>query len=57
MSEEQEWNGRERRKASDRRQTPDRRQDIRFEPGNPDRRKSRGRRKEDKDPWQKSLEG
>ncbi|GAA0681895.1 hypothetical protein GCM10009104_03310 [Marinobacterium maritimum] len=57
MSEEQEWNGRERRKTSDRRQTPDRRQDIRFEPGNPDRRKNRGRRKEDKDPWQKSLEG
>ncbi|GAA0786904.1 hypothetical protein [Marinobacterium sediminicola] len=56
MSEEQEWNGRERRKAPDRRQSTDRRQEIRFEPGNPDRRKSRGRRKADKDPWQKSLE-
>lgn len=52
---EQEWNGRERRKAPDRRQSPDRRQEIRFEPDKQDRRRNRGRRKEDQDPWLKSI--
>lgn len=51
MTEHQTWNGRERRKNPDRRQHPDRREDIRFEPGRQDRRLSRGRRKEDHDPW------
>lgn len=52
---EQEWNGRERRNTSDRRQSSDRREEIRFEPGKQDRRKNRGRRTEDQDPWQKNL--
>ncbi|MBP0047975.1 hypothetical protein H9C73_04455 [Marinobacterium sp. AK62] len=55
MSEQNDWNGRERRKGHDRRQAADRREDIRFEPGKSDRRQSRGRRKEDQDPWHKSL--
>lgn len=55
MSEQNEWNGRERRKGQDRRQQADRREEIRFEPGKQDRRKNRGRRKDDLDPWQKSL--
>ncbi|NVK44479.1 MAG: hypothetical protein HWE39_24890 [Oceanospirillaceae bacterium] len=50
-----EWNGIERRSGEDRRKAPDRRQDIRFEPGKPDRRKNKGRRKEDGDPWSKGT--
>ncbi len=57
MSEEQqEWTGRERRKNQDRRKTPDRREDIRFEPGKSDRRQSRGRRKDEQDPWMKNRD-
>jgi hypothetical protein len=46
-----QWNGRERRKTPDRRQTPDRREEIRFELDKPDRRRNRGRRKDEHDPW------
>lgn len=45
------WDGKERRSGEDRRKSHDRRDDIRFEPGKPDRRKNRGRRKEEFDPW------
>ena len=47
------WNGNERRSGNDRRQQKDRRDDVRFEPGKPDRRKNRGRREPDQDPWSK----
>ncbi|MFC6669057.1 hypothetical protein [Marinobacterium aestuariivivens] len=53
--EEQEWNGIERRSGKDRRQNPDRREEVRFEPGKPGRRKNKGRRKEDGDPWSKGT--
>ncbi|WP_299181069.1 hypothetical protein [uncultured Neptuniibacter sp.] len=43
----------DRRKGGDRRKLKDRREDIRFEPGKTDRRKTRGRRAEDGDPWDK----
>ncbi len=49
------WNGNEKRSGNDRRQQKDRRDDVRFEPGKPDRRKNRGRRKGDKDPWDKGT--
>lgn len=57
MSDEQEkeWNGIERRSGKDRRQLHDRREEVRFEPGKPDRRKNKGRRKEDQDPWSKGT--
>ncbi|GGO79468.1 hypothetical protein GCM10011348_13800 [Marinobacterium nitratireducens] len=50
-----EWSGIERRSGEDRRKQPDRREDIRFEPGKKDRRKNKGRRKEDQDPWSKGT--
>ncbi|WP_192826726.1 hypothetical protein [Marinobacterium stanieri] len=56
MSEQEQWTGRERRKNPDRRQTPDRRDEIRFEPGKQDRRKDRGRRKDEQDPWMKNRD-
>lgn len=56
MTEEQQWNGRERRKNLDRRTTPDRREDIRFEPGKKDRRENRGRRQDEQDPWMKNRD-
>lgn len=46
-----EWTGRERRSGDDRRQNNDRREEIRFEPGKSNRRKNRGRRKDDNDLW------
>lgn len=51
-SQPQEWSGRERRinKNGDRRSGVDKRTEIRFEPGTA-RRKSSGRRKEDKIHW------
>ncbi|UTW12500.1 hypothetical protein [Marinobacterium rhizophilum] len=49
------WNGNEKRSGTDRRQTTDRRDEVRFEPGKPDRRKNRGRRKTDQDPWSKGT--
>ncbi|GGC01181.1 hypothetical protein GCM10011352_29140 [Marinobacterium zhoushanense] len=55
MSENQEWNGRNRRSHEDRRQQPDRREEIRFEPGKKDRRQSRGRRAEDRDMWEDAM--
>ncbi|WP_286237378.1 hypothetical protein [Neptuniibacter halophilus] len=48
---------RERRSGKDRRQNKDRREDIRFEPGKADRRKSNGRRQGDNDIWHKALDG
>lgn len=45
-SSETTYNGPERRKEN-RRKQPDRRENVRFEPGKEDRRKSRGRRKGD----------
>ncbi len=47
------WNGREKRSGTDRRKTNDRRDEIRYEPGKPDRRKNRGRREAEQDPWSK----
>ncbi len=44
------------RSHQDRRQHGDRREEIRFEPGKADRRKNRGRRKEDHDAWYKALD-
>ncbi|MBV1788592.1 hypothetical protein KQ940_11050 [Marinobacterium sp. D7] len=55
MSESQEWNGRNRRTSEDRRQQPDRREEIRFEPGKKDRRQNRGRRTEDRDMWEDAM--
>jgi hypothetical protein len=55
MADNQEWHGRNRRTQPDRRVNTDRREDIRFEPDKKDRRKNRGRRKEDKDPWLESI--
>ncbi|MET4000455.1 hypothetical protein [Marinobacterium sp. MBR-109] len=55
MADTQEWHGRNRRTQPDRRTNTDRREDIRFEPDKKDRRKNRGRRKEDKDPWLESI--
>ncbi len=49
------WNGNEQRSGTDRRQTTDRREEVRFEPGKPDRRKNRGRRTTDQDPWTKGA--
>ena len=43
--------GEDRRKEQ-RRKSPDRRDDIRFEPNKDDRRVNRGRRKADGDVWQ-----
>ncbi len=45
------------RSNQDRRKHGDRRDEIRFEPGKADRRKNRGRRKEDRDAWDKALGG
>lgn len=56
MSEQEQWTGRERRKNPDRRQTPDRREDIRFDLSKQDRRKDRGRRKDEQDPWMKNRD-
>ena len=50
-----EWDGANRRSGEDRRKRPDRREEVRFEPGKPDRRKNKGRRKEDGDPWSKGT--
>ena len=50
------WAGRERRAIPDRRISPDRREDIRFEPGKPDRRQNRGRRHNEVDPWMQSRD-
>lgn len=47
--ETREYAGQERRKR-DRRSTPDRRTEVRFEPGKDDRRQTDGRRKGDKQP-------
>ena len=55
MSDNDEWNGRNRRSGEDRRQQTDRREDIRFEPGKKDRRKNRGRRTEDRDVWEEAM--
>lgn len=55
MSDSQEWNGRNRRTSEDRRQQPDRREEIRFEPGKKDRRQNRGRRIEDRDMWEDAM--
>ncbi|KEA65716.1 hypothetical protein ADIMK_0028 [Marinobacterium lacunae] len=55
MSENEQWNGRNRRSGQDRRQQPDRREDIRFEPGKKDRRQNRGRRVEDRDMWEEAM--
>ncbi len=49
------FEGRNRRSGAERRAHSDRREDIRFEPGKTDRRKSKGRRSEDNDPWDKML--
>ncbi|MFY0677721.1 MAG: hypothetical protein JXR18_10580 [Neptuniibacter sp.] len=49
------FEGRNRRSGTDRRTHSDRRDDIRFEPGKVDRRKTKGRRTEDNDPWDKML--
>mgnify|MGYP007051583203 CR=1 FL=1 len=51
MQEHEEWDGQNRRHGHDRRRGHDRREEVRFEPGKPDRRHSHGRRKEDKDIW------
>jgi hypothetical protein len=56
-NDNQEWHGRERRAGDDRRQGHDRREEIRFEPGKKDRRKTQGRRAEDRDLWRESLDG
>ncbi len=48
-------NGRNVRSGKDRRELQDRRADVRFEPDNPDRRKNKGRRKEDNDLWSKAM--
>ena len=50
------WHGHERRRQLDRRISADRREDIRFEPGKPDRRRNRGRREEDRDFWVEALQ-
>lgn len=50
-SDDEPYTGPERRSGEPRRKGVDRRNDIRFEPDKEDRRKSPGRRKEDKDPW------
>ncbi len=48
-------NGEERRSGFDRRKTPDRREDIRFEPSKPPRRKlPYGRRQGELTAWQQS---
>ena len=49
------WSGNEKRAGTDRRKHNDRREEVRFEPGKPHRRKNRGRRIEDKDPWDKGT--
>lgn len=54
-NDNEQWSGRNRRSGQDRRQLHDRREEVRFEPGKPNRRKGRGRRKEDKDPWLDSI--
>lgn len=38
-----------------RRKSKDRREDIRFEPGKEDRRKNRGRRKDDENFWNSTI--
>ncbi len=50
-----EWNGIDRRSGEDRRKQKDRREEVRFEPGKSDRRKNRGRRPGDQDPWSKGV--
>lgn len=50
------WHGRERRSGKDRRIQTDRRDEIRFEPGNQDRRRGRGRRREDRDLWREAMD-
>ncbi|WP_432698560.1 hypothetical protein ACQUQP_09520 [Marinobacterium sp. YM272] len=55
MTDKNEWTGHERRSGEDRRQQPDRREDIRFEPGKKDRRQNRGRRKGDHDLWEDAM--
>lgn len=47
--------GSEKRSGKDRRELKDRRDEIRFEPGKPDRRKDNGRRAEDNDLWTKAM--
>jgi len=49
------YEGRNRRLKKDRRSHQDRRVEIRFEPGKTDRRKGKGRRSTDNDPWDKLL--
>ena len=51
MKEGEEWDGQNRRHGHERRTHHDRREEVRFEPGKPDRRKNHGRRREDKDIW------
>lgn len=48
--EEKPYTGPDMRREQ-RRKTPDRRQEIRFEPGKTNRRKNAGRRKDDGDKW------
>lgn len=47
--------GSELRSGKQRRQTKDRRDEIRFEPGKKDRRKNDGRREFDNDAWTKAI--
>lgn len=47
--------GSEKRSGKDRRELKDRRDEIRFEPGKPDRRQNSGRRKGDDDLWTKAM--
>ncbi|HEY5718846.1 MAG TPA: hypothetical protein VIX81_00390 [Gammaproteobacteria bacterium] len=48
-----EWNGPDRRiEQKERRKNPDRREDLRFEPGKRDRRSGVDRRDANKNPWQ-----
>lgn len=47
--------GSEKRSGKDRRELKDRRDEIRFEPGKPDRRQNNGRRKGDDDLWTKAM--
>jgi len=49
------YTGPERRREQ-RRKNPDRREEIRFEPGKEDRRKNKGRRKTDGDIWKQHEE-
>lgn len=49
------YTGPERRREQ-RRKNPDRREEIRFEPGKDDRRKNKGRRKTDGDIWKQHEE-